>query len=155
MCATQAERVIQLTYNSRHAVMILTLILVTCHMHEMHISSLELQRSHELLIQKHPSMSHDFSLSQSQLPPPGALLEVVFDDETGFGDFCLQNGRCFDHFALSKLCFGSHLTETQDGVTQSFYTDVAAELCGDTEELGGQAMGNLILCTHIMNHCMI
>ena len=100
-------------------------------------------------------MSHDFSLSQSQLPPPGALLEVVFDDETGFGDSCLQNGRCFDHFALSKLCFGSHLTETQDGVTQSFYTDVAAELCGDTEELGGQAMGNLILCTHIMNHCMI
>ena len=38
-----------------------------------------------------------------------ALLEVVFDDETGFGD----------------------------GVTQSFYTDVAAELCGDTEEAAG------------------
>lgn len=34
-----------------------------------------------------------------------ALLEVVFDDETGFGD----------------------------GVTQSFYTDVAAELCSDSE----------------------
>ncbi|CAK8998826.1 unnamed protein product, partial [Durusdinium trenchii] len=36
-----------------------------------------------------------------------ALLEVVFDDETGFGD----------------------------GVTQSFYTDVAAEMCLDTEEM--------------------
>lgn len=52
------------------------------------------------------SKSRNFSISAL----PGALLEVVFDDETGFGDLWLQNFKMADfdvflntHFALPKL----------------------------------------------------